>query len=87
MPLSSSNAVSPVARSLADRGEGLFGVCIGVKDFRGALRCLKDAGLSVEVRGMDSPEPLACLESTQVHGVNLFLCRSLSFSAPHLPTA
>ncbi len=87
MLLSSSDTASPVARFLADRGEGLFGVCISVKDFRGALRCLKDAGLSVEVRGMDTPEPLACLESIQVHGVNLFLSQGPPSSAPHLPTA
>ncbi len=85
--LSSSNAASPVARFLAERGEGLFGVRIDVKDLRGAVRCLEDAGFSVEVSGADSPEPLACLQSNRVHGVNLFLSQDAFCSAPHLPTA
>lgn len=83
--LSPSDPASPVERFLADRGEGLFGVCLGVRDFGGALRHLEEAGIPVEIRGTNTPEPLACLESNRVHGAHLCLCPSASGTPRHMP--
>ncbi|HYL82556.1 MAG TPA: methylmalonyl-CoA epimerase [Candidatus Acidoferrum sp.] len=74
-----SSGPSDVTRFLADRGEGLYGLGLCVKDFRGALRHLASAGISVKVTGTETT-PLACLEASRTHGVNLFLC-------PDAPTA
>lgn len=81
--LSPANPVSPVGCFLADRGEGLFGVCLRVADFGGALRHLDEAGISTEVHGRHAAMPLARLDPTQVNGVNLFLCPSASNGLPH----
>lgn len=64
---------SDLARFLADRGEGLYGVGLRVRDFRGALQHLQDLGTPLEVRGADTPAPLAHLPPGRTHGVNLFL--------------
>lgn len=64
---------SGVARFLADRGEGLYGVVLLVRDFRGALEHLRDLGVPWEVSAADTPSPLAHLPPGRTHGVNLFL--------------
>lgn len=64
---------SGLARFLADRGEGLYGVGLRVRDFAGALRHLASAGISVDVTGTETATPLACLETGRTHGVRLFL--------------
>ncbi len=65
---------SPVGCFLADRGEGLFGVCLRVKDFWGALRHLGREDIPTDVDGRESLTPLARLDPSRVHGANLFLC-------------
>jgi methylmalonyl-CoA/ethylmalonyl-CoA epimerase len=72
--LTASNPGSPVARFVAERGEGLYGVCLKVADLGAALQYLKEAGIPVEVRGGNTARPLACLDPSRLHGVNLFLC-------------
>jgi methylmalonyl-CoA/ethylmalonyl-CoA epimerase len=81
--LGSAHRVSPVGCFLADRGEGLFGVCLRVLDFEGALRHLEKTGISTEVHGRHTTSPLARLDPTQVHGVNLFLCPSVQDARSH----
>jgi len=65
---------SPVGCFLADRGEGLFGVCLKVKDFREAIRYLGEKDLPTHVHSRETPTPLARLDPARVHGINLFLC-------------
>jgi methylmalonyl-CoA/ethylmalonyl-CoA epimerase len=65
---------SPVGCYLADRGEGLFGVCLRVKDFWGALRHLGREDIPTDVDGRETPAPLARLDPSRVHGATLFLC-------------
>lgn len=81
--LSPGDPVSPVGCFLADRGEGLFGVCLRVADFGEALRHLDESGISTEVHGGQAAQPLARLDPTQVNGVNLFLCPSPSGALLH----
>jgi methylmalonyl-CoA/ethylmalonyl-CoA epimerase len=79
--LSSTDPGSPVGRFLNDRGEGLYGVCLLVRDFRRALQYLNGAGLSVSTMPKGEGEPLACLEPHRLHGINLFLCPSQATGA------
>jgi methylmalonyl-CoA/ethylmalonyl-CoA epimerase len=72
--LGSADARSPVGCFLADRGEGLFGVCLRVKDFWGALRHLEKMDIPTDVDGRETSRPLARLDPLRVHGINLFLC-------------
>jgi methylmalonyl-CoA/ethylmalonyl-CoA epimerase len=74
--LGSADRVSPVGCFLADRGEGLFGVCLRVADFGAALRHLEETGIPTKVHGRHTTFPLARLDPTRTHGVNLFLCSS-----------
>jgi methylmalonyl-CoA/ethylmalonyl-CoA epimerase len=72
--LSPTDGRSPAGCFLADRGEGLFGVCLRVMDLEAALLYLECAGISTEVDRQDASPPLARLDLTRTHGVNLFLC-------------
>jgi methylmalonyl-CoA/ethylmalonyl-CoA epimerase len=72
--LGSADPRSPVGCFLADRGEGLFGVCLGVKDFWAAVRHLGRKDIPTDVAGRETASPLARLDPSRVHGVNLFLC-------------
>lgn len=74
--LSPAEAASPVGTFLADRGEGLYGVCLGVRDFARALRRLANAGIPVQTRRPETADPLAQLVPDWTNGVNLFLCPS-----------
>lgn len=65
---------SIVSRFLVDRGEGLYAVGLGVRDFPAALRHLETEGIAASVHGAESAEPLASLDPEKTHGVNLFLC-------------
>lgn len=67
------SASSGIARFLLDRGEGLYGMCLRVRDFQGALRHLASAGISAIVKGGETSSPLACLAADRAHGANLFL--------------
>lgn len=69
-----SSGPSGVARFLADRGEGLYGVSLRVRDFKCALRHLSSLGIPVDIKGRETTFPLACLDAGRAHGVNLFLC-------------
>lgn len=80
--LSPTDTVSPIGCFLADRGEGLLGVCLRVADFAGALRHLDEAGISTEVHGRRTATPLARLDPTRVNGVNLFLCPGMADGPP-----
>jgi len=71
--LGSADPRSPVGCFLADRGEGLFGVCLRVKDLWGALRHLGGKDIPTDVGGRETATPLARLDPSRVHGVNLFL--------------
>jgi len=72
--LGSTDRVSPIGCFLADRGEGLFGVCLRVADFPEAVRYLEEAGVLTEMHDRHATRPLARLDPTRTHGVNLFLC-------------
>lgn len=72
--LGSADPRSPVGCCLADRGEGLFGVCLRVKDLWGALRHLGAKDIPTNVDGRETPTPLARLDPSRVQGINLFLC-------------
>jgi methylmalonyl-CoA/ethylmalonyl-CoA epimerase len=72
--LSSTDRVSPVGCFLADRGEGLFGVCLRVTDLDTALRHLETADIPTEVHRKDASGPLVRIDPAQANGVNLFLC-------------
>lgn len=72
--LGSADPRSPVGCFLADRGEGLFGVCLRVPDFWGALRHLGEEDIPTDVDSREAPTPLARLDPSRVHGLNLFLC-------------
>jgi methylmalonyl-CoA/ethylmalonyl-CoA epimerase len=72
--LGSADPRSPVGCFLADRGEGLFGVCLRVQDFQDALRHLRDEDIPTDVDGREIRSPLARLDPSRVHGINLFLC-------------
>jgi methylmalonyl-CoA/ethylmalonyl-CoA epimerase len=64
---------SGIARFLANRGEGLYGIGLRVKDFHHALHHLADLGILVDVRGMETTTPLARLEARRAHGVTFLL--------------
>jgi methylmalonyl-CoA/ethylmalonyl-CoA epimerase len=64
---------SGLARFLAERGEGLYGLGWRVREFPGALRHLASAGVSVDVMGAQTTTPLACLETGRAYGAHLFL--------------
>jgi methylmalonyl-CoA/ethylmalonyl-CoA epimerase len=83
--LGSADRVSPVGCFLADRGEGLFGICLRVADFEDALRYLEETGIPTKVHGRATTTPLARLDPTRVNGVNLFLCPSTSTAPVHIP--
>ncbi len=74
--LGSADRVSPVGCFLADRGEGLFGICLEVADFEDALRHLEETGIPTEVHGGRAATPLARLDPGQVSALSLFLCPS-----------
>jgi methylmalonyl-CoA epimerase len=78
--LSPSNPSGPsgIARFLADRGEGLYGLGLRVRDFHHALHHVADLGIMVDVRGIETTSPLARLDAGRAHGVNLFLCSGTS---------
>jgi len=80
--LSPADRASPVGCFLADRGEGLFGVCLRVMDLEAALLHLETTGISTEVHRQNTATPLARLDPTQVNGVNLFLCTGISDPLP-----
>ena len=84
--LSPGDPVSPVGCFLADRGEGLFGVCLRVADFGEALRHLDESGIPTEVHGRHAARALARLDPSQVNGVNLFLCSGASNGLPQPPS-
>lgn len=74
--LGSADRLSPVGCFLAERGEGLLGVCLRVADLDAALRHLEETGISTTVHGRHTTTPLARLDPTQTHGAHLFLCPS-----------
>ena len=76
--LSPGDPVSPVGCFLADRGEGLFGVCLRVADFEEALRHLDESDIPTEVHAGRAARALARLDPSQVNGANLFLCSGAS---------
>jgi methylmalonyl-CoA/ethylmalonyl-CoA epimerase len=63
-----------VARFLADRGEGMYGVSLRVRDLRGAVRHLGELGIPVEVLEADTSTALARIPASRTHGVHVFLC-------------
>jgi hypothetical protein len=69
-------ASSDVSRFVGGRTEGLFGICLAVADFHGAVKYLGGKGIPVEVRGKETDTPLARVVSDETHGVSLFLCSS-----------
>ena len=69
-------ASADVARFVGGRAEGLFGICLAVADFHGAVNHLGGKGISVEFRGKETGTPLAKVVSDETRGVNLFLCAS-----------
>ncbi len=71
--LGSADPRSPVGCFLAERGEGLFGVCLRVPDLWGALRHLGEKDIPTEVDSREAPTPLARFDPSRVHGANLFL--------------
>ena len=83
--LGSADRISPVGCFLAERGEGLFGVCLQVEDFEGALGYLEEAGIPTEVHGRATTAPLALLDPTRANGVSLFLCSAPSAATFHTP--
>ena len=72
--LSPADGRSPVGCFLADRGEGLFGVCLRVVNLEAALQHLEAAGIPTEIHRQKTAKPLARLDPTRANGVNLFLC-------------
>ncbi len=72
--LSPTDGKSPVGCFLADRGEGLFGVCLRVVDLEAALLHLEMTGIPIEVHRQNPASALARLDPTQANGANLFLC-------------
>jgi len=83
--IGSADRISPVGCFLAERGEGLFGICLRVEDFEGALGYLEEAGIPTEVHGRATMTPLALLDPTRANGVSLFLCPAPSAAAVHIP--
>jgi methylmalonyl-CoA/ethylmalonyl-CoA epimerase len=70
-------AASPdLSRLVGGRTEGLFGICLAVADFHGAVSYLGGKGFPVEVRGKETSTQLARVVSDETHGVSLFLCAS-----------
>ena len=80
--LSSAERVSPVGCFLADRGEGLFGVCLRVTDLDAALRRLEAADVPTEVHRKVASAPLVRVDPAQANGVNLLLCVGGSDALP-----
>ncbi|MBI2113725.1 MAG: methylmalonyl-CoA epimerase [candidate division NC10 bacterium] len=80
--LSPGDPVSPVGCFLADRGEGLFGVCLRVADFEEALRHLDESDIPTKVHAAHAARALARVEPSQLNGVNLFLCSGASNGLP-----
>ncbi len=72
--LGPADRASPVGCFLAERGEGLFGLCLGVKDLEAALRHLEASDVRIEVHPGGAATPLARLDSARTNGVHLFLC-------------
>jgi catechol 2,3-dioxygenase-like lactoylglutathione lyase family enzyme len=83
--LSSTERVSPVGCFLADRGEGLFGVCLRVANLEAALRHLEAADVPTEVDRKDASAPLVRVDPAQANGVNLFLCAGAPDAPPRPP--
>jgi methylmalonyl-CoA/ethylmalonyl-CoA epimerase len=71
--LSPADGKSPVGCFLAERGEGLFGVCLRVMDLETAFLHLETKGISIELLGQNTAMPLARLDPARTNGVNLFL--------------
>lgn len=65
-----------VSRLVGGRAEGLFGICLAVADFHGAVNHLGGKGIPLEVRGKETSTSLARVVSDETHGVSLFLCAS-----------
>jgi 4-hydroxyphenylpyruvate dioxygenase-like putative hemolysin len=68
-----SSGPSDVTRFLGERGEGMYGIGLRVRDFEGAIRHLASVGIAAEVKGSKTAAPLARLDPGETHGVNLFL--------------
>lgn len=83
--LGSADRASPVGCFLGDRGEGLFGVCLRVRDMDIALRHLEATGVPTQVHGRNTTTPLVRLDPAQVNGVNLFLWAGASDALPRPP--
>ncbi len=71
--LSPADGKSPVGCFLAERGEGLFGVCLRVMDLEAAFLHLEAAGISIDLFGRDTSVLFARLDPARTNGVNLFL--------------
>ena len=65
---------SPVARWLAERGEGLFGIRLGLGNLEETQRRLQSAGIPVEAAATGSAPWRLRIEPTHAHGMHLFLC-------------
>jgi methylmalonyl-CoA/ethylmalonyl-CoA epimerase len=83
--LSSAERVSPVGCFLADRGEGLFGVCLRVTDLDAALRHLEAVDVPTEVHRKEASASLVRLDPALANGVNLFLCAGAPDAPPRRP--
>lgn len=80
--LSPADRASPAGCFLADRGEGMFGVCLRVTDVDMALRHLEATGVPTIVHRRNTTTPLARLDPAQMNGVNLFLCADTPGALP-----
>jgi methylmalonyl-CoA/ethylmalonyl-CoA epimerase len=65
---------SPVARWLAERGEGLFGLRLGLANLEAAQRRLQSAGIPVEAAATASATWRLRIEPNHAHGLHLLLC-------------
>jgi methylmalonyl-CoA/ethylmalonyl-CoA epimerase len=65
---------SPVARWLAERGEGLFGLCLELESLEETQRRLLSAGIPVAAAATGSASWRLRIEPTHAHGMHLFLC-------------
>jgi 4-hydroxyphenylpyruvate dioxygenase-like putative hemolysin len=79
----STDPGSPVRRFLAQRGEGIFGLCLHVADLEAALRHLAVVGIPTEAQVRGTTTVLARVDPARVYGVNLYLCPSTSRTLPH----
>ncbi len=61
---------------LESRGEGLFGICLRVRDLSDSLRRMEDQGIPVETSRPGDAALFAAIDPSRTHGVNLFLVSS-----------